>query len=171
MLSVEEKAEIGKEIEAGLDRRSACISALRIVQARRGYVSDGTLRELADFLEMTPDELDGVATFYNLVFRRPVGRRVLKVCDGVVCWMLGSQSLLRHLEQRLGIKAGETTPDGRFTLLPICCLGDCDHAPVMMVNDTLIRNLTPKLLDHILDDNSIGAPGDAPLHAHPGDEA
>jgi NADH-quinone oxidoreductase subunit E len=75
---------------------------------------------------------------------------VLKVCDGVVCWMLGSQSLLQHLEQRLGIKAGETTPDGRFTLLPSCCLGDCDHAPVMMVNDTLIRNLTPEVLDQVL---------------------
>jgi NADH-quinone oxidoreductase subunit E len=150
MLTSEEKTEIQQEIEASLDRRSACISALRIAQEHRGYISDETLREVAGFLEMTPDELDGIATFYNLIFRRPVGRRVLKVCDGVVCWMLGSQSLLNHLEQRLSIKAGETTPDGRFTLLPICCLGDCDHAPVMMVNDTLIRNLTPELLDQIL---------------------
>ncbi len=163
MLSAEEENQIQTEIEAILDRRGACISALRIVQSHRGYVSDETLRDLACFLEMTPDELDGVATFYNLIFRKPVGKRVLKACDGVVCWMLGSKSLLRYLEEKLGIKAGETTPDGRFTLLPICCLGDCDHAPVMMVNDTLVRNLTPELLDEVLANESIGAHGDAPV--------
>jgi NADH-quinone oxidoreductase subunit E len=156
MLTSEEKTQIQHEIDLSLDRRSACISSLRIAQEHRGYISDETLSEVANFLQMTPDELDGVATFYNLIFRRPVGTRVLKVCDGVVCWIWGSQSLLTHLEQRLGIEAGGTTPDGRFTLLPICCLGDCDHAPVMMVNDTLIRNLTPDLLDRVLADESVG---------------
>ncbi len=165
MLTAEETIEIQREIDASLDRRGACISALRIVQEHRGdWVSDETLQDVADLLEMTPDELEGIATFYNLIFRRPVGRRVLKVCDGVVCWMLGSQSLLSHLEQRLGIKAGETTADGRFTLLPICCLGDCDHGPVMMVNDTLVRSLTPEMLDEITADETIGAPGYGPLH-------
>jgi len=171
MLTADEKTEIESELKASLDRRGACISALRTVQSHRGYISDETLREVAGFLAMTPDELEGVATFYNLIFRRPVGRRVLKVCDGVVCWMLGSESLLHHLEHRLGVKAGETTADGRFTLLPICCLGDCDHAPVMMVNDTLIRDLTPELLDRVLADDSVGAHGDAPPQPYHEDNA
>lgn len=155
MLTADERAEVEREVEISLDRRGACISALRIVQSHRGYISDETLREVAGFLGMTSDELEGVATFYNLIFRRPVGKKVLKVCDGVVCWMLGSESLLHHLEHRLGIEAGETTPDGRFTLLPICCLGDCDHAPVMMVNDDLVRNVTPEVLNRILAGGSV----------------
>ncbi|MFB3881539.1 MAG: NADH-quinone oxidoreductase subunit NuoE [Armatimonadota bacterium] len=171
MLTADEIDEIEAELKINVEPRGACIAALRIVQSHRGYVSDETLRELAGVLGMTPDELEAVATFYNLIFRRPVGRRVLKVCDGVVCWMLGSESLLQHLERRLGIKAGETTTDGRFTLLPICCLGDCDHGPVMMVNDTLIRDLTPELLDRVLADESVGARGSGPLWPQTGSEA
>jgi len=151
MLSEAERGEIEAEVARSFNLRAASVGALRIVQAHRGHVSDDAIREVAALLHMTPAELEGVATFYNLIFRRPVGERVLKVCDGVVCWMLGGQSLLQHLERRLGIRAGETTPGGRFTLLPICCLGDCDHAPVMMVNDALYRNVTPELLDRILD--------------------
>jgi len=150
MLTDDEKREIEAEVAGSHDRRAACIGALKIVQAHRGWVPDEALRDVAALLDMTPDELEGVATFYSLIFRHPVGKRVLKVCDSVVCWALGGQSLMQHLEQRLGIKAGGTTADGRFTLLPICCLGDCDHAPVMMVNDTLVRNLTPELLDQML---------------------
>jgi NADH-quinone oxidoreductase subunit E len=150
MLSETERTEIEAEIAQSCDRRSSCIGALKIVQAHRGYVSDEALRDLAALLQMTPDELDGVATFSSLILRHPVGQKVLKVCDSVVCWALGGQSLMEHLEQRLGIKAGETTADGRFILLPICCLGDCDHAPVMMVNDELVSNVTPQVLEQIL---------------------
>jgi len=101
-------------------------------------------------LGMTPDELDAVATFYNLIYRHPVGKHVVKVCDGAVCWILGSQNLMEYLEQKLGIKSGETTADGMVTLLPICCVGDCDHAPVMMVDDALVRDLTPERIDQLI---------------------
>jgi NADH-quinone oxidoreductase subunit E len=150
MLSDGERADIEGEVAKSFTRRAACIRALKIVQAHRGYVSDEAIRDLAPVLGMSPDDLDGVATFYNLIFRNPVGRKVLKVCDSVVCWELGGDSLMGYLSQRLGIKPGETTPDGEFTLLPICCLGDCDHAPVMMVNDVHLRNVTRELLDRIL---------------------
>jgi len=150
VLSEVEKREIEEEIAHSHGRRAACIGALKIVQAHRGYVSDEAIQDLAPFREITPDELEGVATFYSLIFRHPVGRHVLKVCDSVVCWSLGSESLLQHLEQRLEVKAGGTTPDGRFTLLRICCLGDCDYAPVMMVDDRQVRNVTPAMLDQIL---------------------
>lgn len=150
MLTEQERQAIEEEIARSYDRQAACIGALRILQYGRGWISDEAIADLADLLGMTRDELDGVATFYSLVFRRPVGRHVLKVCDGAVCWMLGGQSLLEHLEQKLGVQRGGTTADGQFTLLPICCLGDCDHAPVMMVDDQLVRNLTPEMLDRLI---------------------
>ena len=132
------------------DRRAACMASLKIIQAHRGYVSDEAIQDLAAALGMTSDEVEGVATFYSLIFRRPVGKRVLKVCDSVVCWSLAGESLMQHLERRLGIKRGETTADGRFTLLPISCLGACEYAPVIMVNDELIYNVTLGMLDQIL---------------------
>ena len=150
MLTDIKKREIKAEIEENHDRRSACVNILKMMQQHHRYVSDQMLHELALLLEMTADELEGVATFYNLIFRHPVGEYVLKVCDSVVCWSLDGQSLMEYVEQRLGIKAGETTQDGRFTLLPCCCLGDCDHAPVMMVNDELIRHVTPQLINEII---------------------
>jgi NADH-quinone oxidoreductase subunit E len=150
MLTEDEVREVNEHIRAAPKPRAAAIDCLRAVQARRGYVSDEAVRDLAPALGMTADELESLATFYSLIFRRPVGRRVLKVCDSIVCWSLGSESLLQHLSRRLGIAPGETTGDGEFTLLRTCCLGDCDHAPVMMVNDELVRNVTPEMLDSIL---------------------
>lgn len=150
MLTEDEKREIEREMSISHDPRAACIGALRIVQAHRGWVSEEAAREVAALLDMTTDELDGVTTFYNLIFRHPVGKHVIKVCDGAVCWMLGGQSLMEYLEGRLGAKAGGTSDDGVFTLLPICCVGDCDHAPVMMVDDAVVRHLTPELIDQVL---------------------
>lgn len=151
MLSAEERREIEAEAAHFPDRRAACIEALMIVQRHRGWVSDEAVRDIAAFLGMTADEVDGVATFYNLVFRRPVGRHVVKVCDSVSCWILGYETMRDHLEARLGIRFGETTPDGRFTLLPIVCLGVCDHAPAMMIGDALYTDLTPEGIDAILE--------------------
>jgi NADH-quinone oxidoreductase subunit E len=100
---------------------------------------------------MTVDELDGVATFYSLIFRKPVGRHVVLLCDSVSCWMLGAESLRRRMEQKLGVTLGGTTKDGRLTLLPVVCLGACDHAPVMMVDEDLHRDLDSEKLDRILE--------------------
>jgi len=132
------------------EKRAASIEALKVVQQHRGWVSDEALDEVAELLEMTPDELDGVATFYNLIFRKPVGRHVILICDSVSCWIMGYDNLRGHLRSRLGIDLGETTADGRFTLLPSVCLGACDHAPVMMIDDDLHLDLTPEKIDQIL---------------------
>jgi NADH-quinone oxidoreductase subunit E len=99
---------------------------------------------------MTPDELESVATFYNLIFRRPVGRHVILICDSVTCWIMGYDRLRQHLTSRLGIQLGETSADGRFTLLPNVCLGTCDHAPALMIDDDLHRDLDAAQLDDIL---------------------
>jgi NADH-quinone oxidoreductase subunit E len=132
------------------DKRAACIEALKLVQQRYGWVSDGRLGELASLLDMTTSELDGVATFYNLVFRRPVGRHVIMLCDSVSCWLMGHDDLLATLSERLGVRPGGTTQDGRFTLLPIVCLGHCDHAPAMMIDDDLHGDLDRNRLASLL---------------------
>ena len=151
MLTEEERREIEAELHQYARKRAVCIDALKIIQRRRGWVSDESIRDLAEFLEMTPDELDSVATFYNLIFRRPVGRRVILVCDSVSCWIMGYDRIREHLTACLGIELGETSPDGEFTMLPVACLGACDHAPTLMINDELYQDLEPQGLDRILE--------------------
>jgi NADH-quinone oxidoreductase subunit E len=153
MLSAEETREITAELLHYEVKRAACLEALKIVQRHRGWVSDESLRDIAALLEMTPDELDSIATFYSLIFRRPVGRHVILVCDSVSCWIMGYEQVLGALTAQLGISLGETTPDGRFTLLPISCLGACDRAPALMVDDDLYGNVgaTPEDLVAILE--------------------
>ena len=151
MLTPDETREIEEEVVHFPERRAGVPDALRIVQARRGWVSDEAVRDIAALLGTTADEVEGVATFYNLVFRRPVGRHVILVCDSVSCWLTGYEGLREHLKARLGIEPGGTTPDGRFTLLPIVCLGACDRAPAMLVDGELHGDLDPGKLDRILE--------------------
>ncbi len=151
MLSPEERREIEAEFAHYPNKQAVSIDAMRIVQKHRGWVSDECLKDIAELLEMSADELDGVATFYNLIFRRPVGRHVVMVCDSVSCWIMGYDRLRRELTSRLGIQMGETTADGRFTLLPIVCLGACDHAPTIMVDADLHHDVDPQKLDGVLE--------------------
>jgi NADH-quinone oxidoreductase subunit E len=151
LLSPEERQEIEAELAHYPRKQSVSIDAMKIVQRHRGWVSDESLQDIAELLGMSTDDLDGVATFYNLIFRKPVGRHVIMVCDSVSCWIMGCDRIRERLCSRLKIKPGETTPDGRFTLLPIVCLGACDHAPVMMVDDDLHQDLDPQQLDGFLE--------------------
>ena len=151
MLSQQERDEIAAEFPHYEQKRAVSLEALKIVQHHRGWVPDQAIQEIAEFLEMSPDELDGVATFYNLIFRKPVGRHLILVCDSISCWIMGYEEVWRHLRDRLGIDFGETTADGRFTLLPVPCLGACDQAPAMMVDDELFGNLDPAKIDAILE--------------------
>ncbi|MCA9426118.1 MAG: NADH-quinone oxidoreductase subunit NuoE [Candidatus Omnitrophica bacterium] len=151
MLTAEERTEIEAEIAHYEQKQAACIEAMKIVQKHRGWLSDDGIRDVAEIMEMTPAELDSVATFYNLLFRQPVGRHVVMVCDSVSCWIMGYEKIRQYLMDKLGVGMGETTPDGRFTLLPICCLGNCDRAPAMMVGEDLHQDLTPEKIDAILE--------------------
>jgi NADH-quinone oxidoreductase subunit E len=126
------------------------LEALKIVQKYQGWVSDESLLAVAEYLNLPPDELEGVATFFNLIYRRPVGKNVILLCDSVACWMLGCDSLKGHITNTLGIDYGQTTADNLFTLIPVPCLGDCDRAPTMMVGNEHYRNLTPQKIDEIL---------------------
>jgi len=151
MLTEDERNEIEAVIQHYDQKRAACVEALKIVQSHRGWVADESIRDIAEFLEMTPDELDSVATFYSLIFRQPVGRHVILICDSVTCWIMGYEDLLAHLMNRLGIGLGETSADERFTLLPVSCLGACDHAPAMMIGDELYDDLDRLKIDRILE--------------------
>lgn len=150
MLSKEEIHEINEEIKQFPIRKAACIEALKVIQKHHGWVSDEHIEDLARLLEVTSDEIDNVATFYNLVFRKPVGRHVILICDSVSCYIMGYDRILQYLKEKLGISYGETTGDNRFTLLPIPCLGTCDHAPAFMIDDDLHRDLTIENIDQIL---------------------
>ncbi|HYK76990.1 MAG TPA: NADH-quinone oxidoreductase subunit NuoE [Daejeonella sp.] len=150
MLTETEIQEIDQEIILVPYRKAACIEALKIVQQYRGWISDDTLQEVAAYLHMSVEELDSVATFYNLIFRKPVGRNIILLCDSISCYVMGYEKIYEYLQTRLNIKFGETTADGRFTLLPNPCLGTCDQAPALMINHELYRNLDAEKLDEIL---------------------
>jgi NADH-quinone oxidoreductase subunit E len=150
MLTTEEKLEIEKAISLVPVRKAAGIEALKIVQEHRRWISDESLQDVAEYMQMSTEELDSIATFYNLLFRKPVGRHIILVCDSISCWVMGYEGLVAELTNRLQIKFGETTFDGRYTMLPNCCLGTCDCAPAFMIDNDLYRNVKADQLDEIL---------------------
>jgi len=152
MLTTDEIREINQEIALVPEKRAACIEALKIVQQHRRWISDESVVAIANHLEISPAEVDSVATFYNLIFRKPVGRHVILLCDSISCYVMGYQKIYSYLQEKLQISFGETTTDGRFTLLPNACLGTCDHAPALIINQELYRDLTPEKLDEIIKD-------------------
>ena len=142
LLTEQEIADIENEISHLPNRASAAIDAHKIVQSYRGWISDESLNAIAELLEMSAGELDGIATFYNLIYRQPVGEKVILYCDSVSCWLMGGDMVCKKIKQKLGVDYGGTTADKKYTLLPVTCLGDCDHAPAMMVGDELHHDLT-----------------------------
>jgi NADH-quinone oxidoreductase subunit E len=155
-LSAEESTRIAALAAHGETPRSACIEALKYIQARHGWVNDDRLAAAAPLLGMSAAELDSVATFYNLIFREPVGRQVIFLCDSVSCWIRGRERVCAKLRERLGISQGETTADGAYTLLPIVCLGHCDHAPAMLIGETLYGDVDAAQLDGIFPPGGAG---------------
>jgi len=149
-LSPEEIAEIEHEMTLYPDKKAVGLEALKIVQKYQGWVSDESLLGIAKYLDIPVADLEGVATFFNLVYRQPVGKKVILFCRSVSCWIMGCESIRGAIKERLGIDYGETSSDDEYTLIPVPCLGDCDNAPVMMVDEDLHRRLTPEKIDTIL---------------------
>ena len=121
---------------------STSIESLRIVQKARGWVPDGACDAIGQLLGIPASDVEGVATFYSQIFRVPVGRHIIRVCDSMTCYIGGHESVLDGIRQELGIEPGQTTADGRFTLIPVCCLGNCDKAPALMINDDTYGDVT-----------------------------
>jgi NADH-quinone oxidoreductase subunit E len=150
ILSPEEIQEINAEISHYPDKAAVAIEALKIVQKHRRWVSDDCLVAVAELLGIQPAQLEAVATFYNLIYRQPVGKTVIHYCNSVTCWMLGSDRIGERFCRQLNVELGEMSADGKYTVLPIVCLGACDHAPVAMVGDELRLDLTEDAVNEIL---------------------
>jgi NADH-quinone oxidoreductase subunit E len=150
MLTQNEIQAIDHEVGLLPHKKAAVIEALKIVQKERGWISDASIEEVAGYLDMSAAEVDSVATFYNLIFRKPVGRHVILLCDSISCYVMKYQKLYEALQQKLEIKFGETSADKRFTLLPNACLGCCDHAPALMIDEDLYMDVKTEQLEEIL---------------------
>jgi NADH-quinone oxidoreductase subunit E len=151
MLPEELADRLAEEIARADHPREEAIDVMMAVQDHYGYLSDEALGEAAALLKMTNLELEELATFYTFIYREPVGKYVIHLCDSVICWMDGYESLRDHLGKKLGIRMGETTADGLFTLLPVCCIGYCDRSPAMLINRKVYGNLTAEKIDGIIE--------------------
>lgn len=136
--------------------RSAVLPALHIAQQEEGYITQEGLQAVAEVLNLTVDDVESVATFYTMYYQQPMGKKVIKVCNSISCYLRNCDALIEHMEQRLGIKRGETTPDGNFTLLTVECLASCGTAPVLQVNDEFVENVTPEKADQLIKDLTVG---------------
>ena len=136
------------------DARSALLPALRLVQREYGWLPESAFDEVAAILDLPPTYVASVASFYTMFHQEPVGRHVIWVCTNISCSLLGAEHLLDYLSRKLGIAVGETTPDGRWTLLEAECLGACGGAPVMQVDEAYYEHLTEAEIDRILDEAS-----------------
>ncbi len=143
ILSEAEHAAIEHEMHHYEDPRAASIEALKIVQKARGWVPDGAADAIGEILGIPASDVEGVATFYSQIFRQPVGRHIIRVCDSMTCYVGGHESVVAEMQKQLGIGLGETTRDSRFTLLPVCCLGNCDKAPALMIDDDTFGDVQP----------------------------
>jgi NADH-quinone oxidoreductase E subunit len=144
-----------RELEAIISRypnkEAAILPALHLAQKEFGYISDDAITHVADLLGFTPARIEGVATFYTMYNRKPVGRYHLQICRNISCSLMGAEHLIDHVSKKLGVKPGETTRDGKFTLSQAECLGSCGTAPVMQVNDDYHEELTEEKIDALLD--------------------
>ena len=150
MIPDELKKSLLKQLEHVEDPRELAVDVMFAIQDHYGYLTDEGVQETAGLLDMSALEVEQLATFYTFIYREPVGRYVIHVCDSVVCWMDGYESVREYLCRKLNIQPGETTADGLFTLLTVCCIGYCDRSPAMLVNKKAYGNLTAEKIDGIL---------------------
>jgi NADH-quinone oxidoreductase subunit E len=132
-------------------KRSALIPSLQIAQKETGFLSHNTICEVAKLFDLAPNEVNQVASFYTMLYKKPIGKYVIQVCTNISCLICNAEEIMAHLSDRLGIRPGETTPDGKFTLLEVECLGSCGTSPVIQINDDYYEDLTPEKVDQILD--------------------
>ena len=152
-----ENVELARTIISRYPRsRSALIPLLHVAQQQTGWVSPEAMEHIAELLDLTPAEVLGTASFYGMFKREPVGRYVVSVCTNISCLLVGGEELLRHCEERLGVKAGATTPDGTFTLEDVECIAACTDAPCLQVNYRYFLNITHDQADTLFDDLRAG---------------
>jgi len=151
MLPEDLKNSLKAKVAAVDHPREMVVDVIFAIQEHYGYLTDEGVEETARLVGMSPLEVEQLATFYTFIFREPVGKYVIHVCDSVVCWMNGFESIKAYLSDKLGIQDGETTSDGLFTLLPVCCVGYCDRSPAILINKKVYGNLTTGKIDEIIE--------------------
>jgi NADH-quinone oxidoreductase subunit E len=142
--------ELAARVAAAITPREAAVDVMKELQRHFGWLTDEAVEEAAALLGLSPLQVEELATFYEMIYRRPVGKRVIHVCDSISCWSVGCDAVMTHIQERLGIGPGATTDDGLFTLIPCACLGNCGEGPSMMIGDTLHGRLTTGRVDEIL---------------------
>ncbi|CAM4059503.1 NADH-quinone oxidoreductase subunit NuoE [Psychrobacter arenosus] len=151
ILTAEEITAIHEFMHHYPHARAASLDALKVVQKRNGWVDDAQVNAVANMLDVPVTDVEGVATFFNRIYRSPVGRHVILICDSVACYLTGYEALSAELQKQLGIGYGQTTPDGRFTILPICCLGNCDKGPAVLIDEDTYGPVTPAEVTQLLE--------------------
>lgn len=160
-----ENLAIAEEIISRYPRpKSALVPLLHLAQEQDGYVTREAMVEIAELVGCTSAEVMGTATFYEMFKFEPVGRYVINVCTNIACQLLGGEELLEHAEERLGIRAGQTTPDGMFTIEDVECVAACTEAPCLQVNYRYFNKVTPQDLDQLVDDLAAGKHPEIPDH-------
>jgi len=144
--------ELEQRVAGAVTNREAAVDVMKELQRHYGWLTDEAVLEAADLLGLSPLQIEELATFYEMIYRRPVGRHVIHVCDSISCWAMGGESLLKQFERLLGIEVGATTTDNVFTLLPCCCLGNCGKAPAVMVGERQFGPVTPQGAEALLDE-------------------
>jgi NADH-quinone oxidoreductase subunit E len=144
------KEELAARVAAAITPREAAVDVMKELQRHYGWLTDEAVEEAATLLGLSPLQLEELATFYEMIYRRPVGKQVIHLCDSISCWAVGGDRIMTHLRVRLGVEPGETTADGQFTLIPCACLGNCGEGPTMMIGDTLHGRLTSERVNEIL---------------------
>jgi NADH-quinone oxidoreductase subunit E len=151
MLSEEASRQIQELISKYPKKRSALIPSLQLVQKETGYVSPELMCEIAKIFDLSPNEVHEVTSFYTMFYKKPMGKYVIQVCTNISCLICNAEGIVSHLTKKLGIQLGETTPDGKYSLLEVECLGSCGTSPVMQINEDYYEELTPEKVDQILD--------------------
>ncbi len=152
MLRDTRASDIEKTLAKYPTRRSAVMPLLSMAQQEYGYCDAGAIREVADILGLDPTEVKSIVGFYTMFYEEPTGQYVIEVCDDLPCALRGADEFVSHCERKLGIQAGQTTPDGKFTLRTVMCIAACDRAPVAQVNTEYKVDLTPERFDQMIDD-------------------
>jgi NADH-quinone oxidoreductase subunit E len=144
--------ELELRVSSAVTNREAAVDVMKELQRHYGWLTDEAVQEAVELLGLSPLQVEELATFYEMIYRRPVGRHVIHVCDSISCWSVGGETLLKHFERLLGITVGATTADSMFTLLPCCCLGNCGNSPAVMVAERLFGPVMPEQAETILAD-------------------
>ncbi|QXE89879.1 NADH-quinone oxidoreductase subunit NuoE [Geomonas subterranea] len=145
------KTSLEARVASAITPREAAVDVMKELQTHYGWLTDEAVGEAAVLLGLSPLQVEELATFYEMIYRRPVGKKVIHVCDSISCWCADCDTIIQYLKDKLGVGLGGTTADGVFTLIPCCCMGMCGDSPAMSVGGVPYGKLTPELVDKILE--------------------